>query len=174
MMAKKILFKAVCFQGNYLNSFILRIQIAMTTIKGTISNDLLLADSEDIVLGLEGNDEIDAGLGSGGNTLGGGEDNDLLYAGTDDLLLGDTGNDELDASDEGGNNSLYGGKGQDTLYAGKNDKAFGGAGDDTLYAGTGDNTLYGGTGRDRFWIAEIPTSVNTQNLRIDRISIMCI
>jgi DNA-binding beta-propeller fold protein YncE len=173
---KKILFKAVCFQGNYLNSFILRIQIAMTTIKGTISNDLLLADSEDIVLGLEGNDKIDAGLGSGGNTLGGGEDNDLLYAGTDDLLLGDTGNDELDASDEGGNNSLYGGKGQDTLYAGKNDKAFGGAGDDTLYAGTGDNTLYGGTGRDRFWIAnvEVPTSVNTVadfNAQADQIAI---
>ena len=135
----------------------------MATIKGTINNDLLLAGSEDIVLGLEGNDEIDAGLGSGGNTLGGGADNDLLYAGTGDLLLGDTGNDELDASDEGGNNSLYGGKGQDTLYTGKNDKAFGGAGDDTLYAGTGDNTLYGGTGRDRFWLAnaEIPTSVNT-------------
>jgi myo-inositol-hexaphosphate 3-phosphohydrolase len=135
----------------------------MATIKGTINNDELLAGSEDIVLGLEGNDEIDAGLGSGGNTLGGGADNDLLYAGTGDLLLGDTGNDQLDASDEGGNNSLYGGEGQDTLYAGENDHAFGGSGDDNIFAGTGNNQLYGGTGRDRFWLAnaEVPTSIST-------------
>ncbi len=140
----------------------------MAIIKDTINNDLLLAGKdfdglEDVVLGLVGNDEIDAGSGAGGNTLGGGEGNDLLFAGSSDLALGDTGNDELDAGDEGGNNSLYGGKGQDTLYAGKNDKVFGGAGNDTIFAGTGNNTLYGGTGRDRFWIAnvEVPTSVNT-------------
>lgn len=140
----------------------------MAIIKGTINNDVLLSGKEfdgldDVILGLAGNDQIDAGLGAGGNTLGGGGDNDLLYAGSGDLVLGDTGNDELDAGDEGGNNSLYGGKDQDTLYAGKNDKVFGGEGNDTIFAGTGNNTLYGGTGRDRFWIvnAEVPTSVNT-------------
>ena len=140
----------------------------MATIKGTINNDLLLSGKEfdgleDVILGLAGNDKIDAGLGFGGNTVGGGTGNDELDAGKNDLLLGDTGNDELDASDEGGNNSLYGGEGQDTLYAGENDQVFGGAGDDNIFAGTGNNTLYGGTGRDRFWIvnAEVPTSVNT-------------
>jgi hypothetical protein len=140
----------------------------MATIKGTINNDLLLSGKEfdgleDVILGLAGNDEIDAGLGVGGNTLGGGIGDDLLWAGSGDLVLGDTGNDELDASDEGGNNSLYGGEGQDTIHAGENDRAFGGVGDDNLYAGIGNNTLYGGTGRDRFWIAdaEVPTSLNT-------------
>ncbi|MEB3310093.1 MAG: phytase [Snowella sp.] len=140
----------------------------MTTLKGTTANDLLNAGQdfiglEDTVLGLDGNDEIDAGLGTGGNTLGGGNGDDQLFAGKNDLLLGDRGNDELDASDEGGNNSLYGGAGQDRIYAGENDKVFGGAGDDSIFAGTGNNTLYGGTGRDRFWIAnaELPTSVNT-------------
>ena len=111
----------------------------MATIKGTINNDLLLSGKEfdgleDVILGLAGNDEIDAGLGVGGNTLGGGMGDDLLWAGSGDLVLGDTGNDELDASDEGGNNSLYGGEGQDTIHAGENDRAFGGAGDDNLYA----------------------------------------
>ncbi|MGL5036099.1 MAG: calcium-binding protein, partial [Microcystaceae cyanobacterium] len=99
----------------------------MATIKGTINNDVLLAGSEfdgleDVILGLVGNDQIDAGSGSGGNTLGGGVGDDLLWAGSSDLVLGDTGNDELDAGDEGGNNSLYGGEGQDTIYAGENDQ----------------------------------------------------
>ena len=140
----------------------------MAIIKGTINNDVLLSGKEfdgldDVILGLAGNDQIDAGLGAGGNTLGGGGGNDLLYASTGDLVLGDMGNDELDASDEGGNNSLYGGEGQDTIYAGENDKVFGGSGDDNIFAGTGNNILYGGTGRDRFWLAnaEVPTSVNT-------------
>ena len=140
----------------------------MAIIKGTINNDVLLSGKEfdgldDVILGLAGNDQIDAGLGAGGNTLGGGGDNDLLYAGSGDLVLGDTGNDELDTGDEGGNNNLYGGEGQDTIYAGENDQVFGGSGDDNIFAGTGNNTLYGGTGRDRFWLAnaEVPTSINT-------------
>lgn len=140
----------------------------MATVKGTPGNDLILSGLdfeglEDVVLGLGGDDEIDAGFGAGGNTLGGGEGSDLIFAGANDQVLGDGGADELDASDGGGDNALWGGAGNDTIFAGNSDRVLGGAGDDEIYAGTGDNRLWGGSGRDRFWLAaaEAPESVNT-------------
>ena len=140
----------------------------MAIIKGTPSVDTLrggieFTGSDDVVLGLAGNDELEAGTLSGSNTLGGGTGNDRLFAGADDLVLGDLGDDELDSGDQGGNNTLFGGAGDDTIYAGIDDAVFGGSGNDTIYAGNGNNLLSGGTGNDRFFlaVAEAPTSPNT-------------
>ncbi|MFM7580988.1 MAG: esterase-like activity of phytase family protein, partial [Microcystaceae cyanobacterium] len=103
-----------------------------------------------------------AGLGTGGNSLGGGDGNDTLSAGQDDRLLGDTGNDELEATD-GGGNQLYGGEGDDQLYTGDNNQLWAGAGNDTVYLVGGNNQIWSGTGRDRLWIAlaEVPENPNT-------------
>ena len=140
----------------------------MAIIKGTPGVDTLrggieFTGSDDVVLGLAGNDELEAGTLSGSNTLGGGTGNDRLFAGADDLVLGDLGDDELDSGDQGGNNTLFGGAGDDTIYAGIDDAVFGGSGNDTIYAGDGSNLLSGGTGNDRFFlaVAEAPTSPNT-------------
>ena len=103
----------------------------MAIIKGTPGVDTLrggieFTGSDDVVLGLAGNDELEAGTLSGSNTLGGGTGNDRLFAGADDLVLGDLGDDELDSGDQGGNNTLFGGAGDDTIYAGIDDAVFGG------------------------------------------------
>ncbi|MEB3249042.1 MAG: phytase, partial [Merismopediaceae bacterium] len=124
----------------------------MATQLGTSNNDQLIANANDLVLGLEGNDDLEAGLGTGGNSLGGGDGDDTLSAGQDDLLLGDTGNDELEATD-GGGNQLYGGEGDDQLYTGDNNQLWAGAGNDTVYLVGGNNQIWSGTGRDRLWIA---------------------
>lgn len=140
----------------------------MTTTQGTPGNDLLIAGLsfdgfQDLVLGLGGNDEIDAGTGTGRNILSGGPGNDIIFVNNTDRAYGDEGDDVLDAGDGGGNNALYGGPGNDVLYAGTGDKLYGGPGNDTFFPGLGSSTFWGGTGRDRFWlaVAEAPNTFNT-------------
>ena len=69
----------------------------MAIINGTAGNDDLLAPgSSDELLGLEGNDTLDAvASGTGNNTLRGGVGNDELFAYTEDKLFGDEGDDDL-------------------------------------------------------------------------------
>ncbi|BFM38258.1 choice-of-anchor I family protein [Synechocystis sp. LKSZ1] len=140
----------------------------MTTTQGTPGNDLLIAGLnfdgfQDLVLGLGGNDEIDAGSGTGRNILSGGPGNDTIFVNNTDRAYGDEGDDVLDAGDGSGNNALYGGLGNDVLYAGTGDKLYGGPGNDTFFPGLGSSTFWGGTGLDRFWlaVAEAPNPFNT-------------
>lgn len=154
----------------------------MTTLQGTNNDDLLVLGLEldglnDVVLGLAGDDEIDAELGEGGNILGGGDGQDALFAGENDKLLGDNGDDELDAESARGNNILWGGKGNDTLFAGRDDRLLGGAGNDTLYGGAGNNILRGGSGGDRLWIAvtnvpDAPNTIQDFNSQVDQIGVL--
>jgi Ca2+-binding RTX toxin-like protein len=137
----------------------------MATVNGTSDIDKLFigaGKSGDTLLGLAGNDTLDATTGAGGNILRGGDGDDELFAYTNDQLFGDAGDDKL-YSDGNGNNTLAGGDGTDTIYADRNDTVSGDAGDDTIYAGKGGNTLTGGAGKDVFWIAnvDVPTTPNT-------------
>jgi Ca2+-binding RTX toxin-like protein len=139
----------------------------MATVNGTANNDVLFIDSgksNDTLLGLAGNDYLDALTGAGGNILRGGEGDDELYGYANDQLFGDAGNDKL-SSDGNGTNTLAGGDGNDTIYADRNDTVSGDAGDDTIFGGQGGNKLSGGAGKDVFWIAnaDVPTSPNTIN-----------
>jgi hypothetical protein len=137
----------------------------MAIINGTANDDVLFigaGKSNDTLLGLAGNDYLDALAGGGNNTLRGGDGNDELYGYVNDRLEGEAGNDTL-TSDGNGSNTLYGGDGDDTLFADRNDMVYGEAGNDTIYGGLGGNTLSGGAGKDVFWIANatLPTTPNT-------------
>lgn len=139
----------------------------MAIINGTADNDDLFIGagiSGDEILGLDGDDRLDAETGAGGNILRGGNGIDNLFANLNDQLFGDAGNDILEARGGKGGNTLSGGEGNDTIYTLGNDIATGDAGDDTIYGGVnGGNTLTGGLGRDVFWLAnvDLPTSANT-------------
>ncbi|WP_146138451.1 esterase-like activity of phytase family protein, partial [Chamaesiphon polymorphus] len=137
----------------------------MGIVNGTNNDDVLFIDagkSNDTLLGLAGNDYLDALAGNGNNTLRGGDGNDELYAYTNDRLEGEAGNDSL-TSDGNGSNTLSGGDGDDTIYADRNDTVAGDAGDDKIYGGQGGNTISGGAGKDVFWVAnvDVPTTPNT-------------
>jgi hypothetical protein len=136
----------------------------MATVNGTVNNDTLFIESgksNDTLLGLAGNDYLDALPGAGSNILKGGDGNDELYALINDQLFGEAGNDTL-SSDGNGQNTLDGGDGDDTLFADQKDFAIGGAGNDVIYGGLGGNTITGGKGNDVFWLAnvDIPTTAN--------------
>lgn len=139
----------------------------MAIINGTANNDDLFIGagiSGDEILGLDGDDRLDAETGAGGNILRGGNGNDNLFANLNDQLFGDAGNDILEARGGKGGNTLSGGEGNDTIFTLGNDTATGDAGDDIIYGGVnGGNTLTGGLGRDVFWLAnvDLPTSANT-------------
>ena len=137
----------------------------MATITGTANKDVLYIEkgkSNDTLLGLGGNDYLDATTGAGNNILRGGDGDDELYAYTNDQLFGDAGDDKL-YSDGNGGNTLSGGDGNDIIYADRNDTVSGDAGDDTIYAGKGGNILTGGAGKDVFVVAnvDLPTTPNT-------------
>ncbi|MBE9212790.1 DUF4114 domain-containing protein [Plectonema cf. radiosum LEGE 06105] len=135
----------------------------MATINGTPGNDQrITVGSNDELLGLEGNDILDAGDGKGNNTLRGGAGDDELFAYSNDQLFGDAGDDDL-YSDGEGNNTLDGGEGNDEIFPDRNDTVDGGIGDDIIFAGRGGNTFTGGLGKDVFWIAnvELPENPNT-------------
>jgi Domain of unknown function (DUF4114)/RTX calcium-binding nonapeptide repeat (4 copies) len=149
----------------------------MAIINGTPARDeLRTLGSNDELLGLEGNDILDAATGTGKNILRGGEGNDELFAYAEDELYGDRGNDIL-SSDGKGNNKFYGGEGNDTIFPDINDQVFGNDGNDVIYAGRGGSTFSGGAGLDIFWIAnvEAPENPNTitdfestlDNIRVD-------
>ena len=93
----------------------------------------------------------------------GADTNDLLEGipGADDIIYGRGGNDTLDGGE--GNDTLDGGEGNDILWGGKDaDTVMGGAGNDYLEGGFGADVLDGGTDdgydrgptestRDNFW-----------------------
>lgn len=128
-------------------------------IRGTRFNDRIEGDFfvvEDI-LGLRGNDNLDAGasgdnlfggLGddtlfgfTGANTLEGGAGDDVLGGGQgDDLLLGNQGDDQF--VDSLGANSMSGGRGDDVFENLANGEF-----------GAGVDTISGGAGSDRFRLA---------------------
>ncbi|MCH4903681.1 hypothetical protein GSN00_04620, partial [Cylindrospermopsis raciborskii CHAB3438] len=121
---------------------------------GTANKDELFVKKGEYVLGLDGEDILDASDGLGNNVLDGGAGNDQLYAGKSDTLIGGAGNDQLYVV-EGNNNTLYGGVGNDQLYVveGNNNTLYGEDGDDNLYIIEGsNNTLSGGSGADKFYI----------------------
>jgi Domain of unknown function (DUF4114)/RTX calcium-binding nonapeptide repeat (4 copies) len=132
----------------------------MTIINGTPARDeLRTLGSNDELLGLEGNDILDAATGTGKNILRGGEGNDELFAYTQDELYGDRGDDVFN-SDGKGNNKFYGGQGNDTIFSDINDHVFGDDGNDIIYAGRGGSTFSGGAGLDIFWIANVEAPEN--------------
>ncbi|EFA70553.1 Phytase [Cylindrospermopsis raciborskii CS-505] len=126
----------------------------LVEVTGTANKDELFVKKGEYVLGLDGEDILDASDGLGNNVLDGGAGNDQLYAGRSDTLIGGAGNDQLYVV-EGNNNTLYGGAGNDQLYVveGNNNTLYGEDGDDNLYIiEGGNNTLSGGGGADKFYI----------------------
>lgn len=148
----------------------------MAIISGTTGNDeLITVGSNDELLGLEGNDILDAGGGKGNNILRGGAGNDELFANKNDELYGEEGDDFL-YSDGQGNNLLDGGEGNDIIFPDRNDTVDGGIGDDIIFAGRGANTFTGGLGKDTFWIANVelpenPTTITDFNFAEDTIRV---
>ncbi|NET88824.1 MAG: DUF839 domain-containing protein [Kamptonema sp. SIO1D9] len=126
--------------------------------------DELFAGRRDRLFGGEGNDILDASVGSGGNRLYAGAGDDELYAGTGDRLFGGEGDDTLDASLGGGDNRLYGEEGDDTFILGTGDVLVGGDGADKFFVSEGgDNQITGGEGADQFWIATSGTFADAEN-----------
>ena len=128
---------------------------------------------DDVILGLNGGDNIDGRggsdtlfggfgpdsiLGSGGSDrLFGGQGKDTLAGGGgDDNLFGNSGTDDMDGGD--GNDLLNGGTGPDDLKGGggndllegsaDDDMLDGGPGGDSLMGNQGDDLLIGGSGND--------------------------
>ncbi|OHY31884.1 hypothetical protein BCV64_15425 [Cylindrospermopsis raciborskii MVCC14] len=126
----------------------------LVEVTGTANKDELFVKKGEYVLGLDGDDILDASDGLGNNVLDGGAGNDQLYGGKSDTLIGGAGNDQLYVV-EGNNNILYGGAGNDRLFVteGNNNILYGEDGDDNLYIiEGGNNTLSGGGGADKFYI----------------------
>ena len=73
-----------------------------------------MANSNDTLVGVLGDDTLDASTGGGGNRLLGQEGDDLLLGGSNDLLVGGPGNDRLFAGT--GRGVLVGGEGEDQLW----------------------------------------------------------
>lgn len=107
----------------------------------------------DLMLGTQGNDDLDAGGGAdcmygfgGHDTLQGGQGRDEIYGGDgNDKLYGETSFIAL----TGDGDLLVGGPGDDLLDGGPGrDDLFGDEGNDTLDGGAGDDFLEGGLGND--------------------------
>jgi Ca2+-binding RTX toxin-like protein len=108
-------------------------------ISETSADDVVVynAVADDVIFGLEGDDNLLSGAGN--DVVNGGSDDDRLVGNSgDDLLYGEAGDD-----------SLHGLDGQDILYGGTgNDQAFGNAGNDVIYGGSGNDKLGGDAGND--------------------------
>ncbi|MGR3590553.1 MAG: M10 family metallopeptidase C-terminal domain-containing protein [Limimaricola soesokkakensis] len=104
---------------------------------------------DDILKGLNGNDELWGEAGKDRMFGGGGQD--VLNGGEhDDLLKGQRGGDELWG--EAGKDRLFGGGGQDVLNGGTHDDLLKGQGGrDVLVGDTGRDTLIGGGGHDALY-----------------------
>ena len=123
--------------------------------KPTANN--LPTDGDDVLVGTEDNDNINAlsgrdvvdGLG-GDDTLKGSRGDDTLNGGSGrDRLLGQAGNDILAGGD--GRDFLVGAAGNDYLSGeDERDLIRGGAGEDTLIGGAGKDILFGNQKRDVF------------------------
>ncbi len=97
------------------------------------------AGTDDVVVGLAGNDKI----------VGGGGDDLIIGGAGNDLLIGGAGNDIIRSGF--GDDVLKGGAGDDIVLGLYGDnKLLGNDGDDILVAGSGTNFLVGGEGSDLF------------------------
>lgn len=126
-------------------------------IDGNAGNNQLAAGDTDAVLnGRAGHDDIWGGAGQ--DTIFGGAGNDTVHGGAgDDRIIGALGNDSMFG--EMGNDTIFGnqgsnlidgGEGDDRLFGGQgSDLIYGGDGNDTLSGVNGSNSLYGGDGNDR-------------------------
>lgn len=107
------------------------------------------------IMGLEGNDRIDAVGMNLSCTIHGGAGNDFIIgSGVADVLFGEDGNDRLFG--KYGNDTLYGGDGNDLLFGNQGtDALYGQAGDDFLDDGNPavSEATNGGSGMD--WIADV-------------------
>ncbi|MCT7971026.1 Ig-like domain-containing protein [Laspinema olomoucense] len=132
---------------------------------GNESDNLMLGmDGNDSMYGNGGHDELNGGSnedrihGDGGNDrLFGEGGNDTVVGGiSDDLVHGNDGNDFLEGQD--GHDEVKGGRGNDKLEGGNgsdylagewdNDKVYGDAGNDKLEGNDGDDELNGNDGED--------------------------
>jgi Ca2+-binding RTX toxin-like protein len=129
----------------------------ITVLRGLSETDELLigTDGDDILAAGSGNDSIEGGDGNdrligraGSDSLSGEDGNDRLIAGSgDDVLNGGNGDDTL--WDSEGADRHFGGLGQDILVGrAGNDTLFGEDGFDRIYGGVGDDELSGGGGID--------------------------
>jgi len=137
---------------------------AVTGTGNALANTMGGNEFNNTLMGMDGDDTINAtlatnGSAAGGNdTLDGGAGNDTLTGGTgNDKLIGGAGNDTLNSGN--GDNTLDGGADNDTLTAGTgNDTLLGGAGNDTLDGGAGNDKLDGGEGND--WLKDTSSAGN--------------
>jgi Ca2+-binding RTX toxin-like protein len=111
-------------------------QDAVTIVGGQDSADgadsLLASTGGDIVFGNGGADTI-AGRGGADTAIGGFGGDSILTTTAADLIFANESNDTVDAGD--GNNTVFGGQGNDTILAG--------AGRDTLQGNEGNDTIAG-------------------------------
>ncbi len=110
---------------------------------------------DDVILGTDGPDVIEAG--DGADVICGGDGDDIIRAGKggdwidagagDDTVAGGKGHDTINGGE--GNDDLRGDKGRDTINGGEgNDDLRGDEGQDTINGGEGNDVLRGGTKAD--------------------------
>ena len=109
---------------------------------GTENDDIIIgSDKADTINALAGDDEINAGAGN--DKVYGGAGEDLIYAGDgNDTVYGDEDDDIIAGGD--GDDKIYGGKGDDVLDGGEGKNSFYyslGDGNDTIMRTTGTDTL---------------------------------
>jgi Ca2+-binding RTX toxin-like protein len=135
-----------CTQTQFTTGFRIENEEIMGTIFCQPGIQCVGTNKSDIIIGTEGDDEIDGGNG-----------NDIIFGHAgNDKIRGGNGNDTLDGGD--GNDELKGGNGTDVLTGGNDndilegengfDVLIGGDGNDTLNGGNGADTLDGGLGDD--------------------------
>ncbi|CAE6930448.1 calcium-binding protein [Vibrio alginolyticus] len=108
-----------------------------------------LSAQDNLFANFEGTDDVIVGLAGNDTIIGGGGDDLIIGGAGDDRLVGGAGDDVLRAGT--GNDYLGGGSGDDILLGLLGDNILnGGVGNDTLIVGSGDNVLVGGSGSDKF------------------------
>ena len=120
-----------------------------------LANGDLPTEGDDVIIGTNGPDVINAGDGNdvicsrgGDDVINAGDGADLIFAASgDDIVQAGQGRDEIHAGD--GDDFVAGGKGKDVLTGGLgNDDLRGNQGTDTLLGGAGDDELRGGQKAD--------------------------
>ncbi|WP_290557145.1 serine hydrolase [Aestuariivita sp.] len=115
---------------------------------GQSDNQIIGLDGNDHLRGGHGDDKIDGGAGRDHLQGRAGDDN-LKGGAGNDILNGDQGDDVLDGG--AGRDHLRGGTGDDVLSGGEGtDIIRGGAGDDIIDGGAGRDYMWGGDGADVF------------------------
>lgn len=143
-------------------------------VDGGIGNDILTGgpdrnhmhglECHDVMIALDGNDELDGDHGNDEMYGGNGDDemdgetgDDIMYGGAgEDEMNGDDGDDYLEGGDDDdeldgdlGDDVLYGQNGDDNLDGDAgNDYLDGGPGNDWMHGADGEDEMYGGPGDD--------------------------